>query len=194
MAYEVRLDFIKQLMLIFLFTIILLLWRKKHKLSLINSLIIITFFCYIIKLISVVFFPFYIPLTEEMEKLLYQQNTSFPLNFIPFKSMIDSISTRNSWVQNGGNLLLLLPFGFYLSLLRKKIGNTKEVLLLSFIFSVTIEIIQGIMNIIVGYNYRLVDIDDVILNTLGSLIGYILFRITFYFVNTTTNIDNILFK
>ena len=36
---------------------------------------------------------------------------------------------------------------------------------------------QFIISIILGYNYKVVDIDDIILNTIGGIIGYILYKL-----------------
>jgi uncharacterized membrane protein YoaT (DUF817 family) len=82
MAYVVSLDFTKQVILAILFSAIFIFLnlKRKQKFSLVNSLVLITFFCYIVELISVTFFPFYIPLTEEMKKLLSQKSTQLPLN------------------------------------------------------------------------------------------------------------------
>ena len=38
-----------------------------------------------------------------------------------------------------------------------------------------IELLQLVANAAVGVNYRSVDVDDVILNTIGALVGYALF-------------------
>jgi len=63
-----------------------------------------------------------------------------------------------------GNIVIFIPLGTYLSLLK----NDKRVitnLLLIFIVSLFVEIIQGLLGI--GAS----DIDDIILNCLGGLIG-----------------------
>ena len=36
---------------------------------------------------------------------------------------------------------------------------------------------QFIISIILGYNYKVVDIDDIILNIMGGIIGYILYKL-----------------
>ena len=48
-----------------------------------------------------------------------------------------------------------------------------------FLFSVSIETIQFIIGMLIGYNYRCIDIDDVILNTAGGILSVILFDLIF---------------
>ena len=44
------------------------------------------------------------------------------------------------------------------------------------LFSVCIELVQFIIGLLIGYNYRCVDIDDVILNSLGGIIILLIFE------------------
>jgi glycopeptide antibiotics resistance protein len=185
-GYRIDLLFPVQVLLVLLFSALLILFQRKQKKSLIQYIILISFCYYLVKLVSVTFFPFDISFTEEARKSLL--GTQAHPNFVPFRSIIDSIDNRTSWVQNGGNLLLLLPFGFYLPLLKRKVLSFKTVVLSGGLFSLTIEILQGCMNYLVGYNYRIVDIDDIILNTIGCLVGYTVFRILFLFINNLLNV------
>ena len=68
-----------------------------------------------------------------------------------------------------GNIALFLPFGFFTSFYLK-LERKRFVLLLTVIVSFVIEFIQ--LNI-----GRAFDVDDVILNVIGGLFGYILYRI-----------------
>jgi len=43
------------------------------------------------------------------------------------------------------------------------------------VLSVLIEIAQFSISLLVGYSYRRADIDDVIANTVGALLGYTIF-------------------
>jgi glycopeptide antibiotics resistance protein len=70
-----------------------------------------------------------------------------------------------------GNLALLFPFGMYLPLLFPKRNRFFSVLIASLLFSVIIETIQLITR------FRVADIDDVLLNTTGALLGFILFQL-----------------
>lgn len=97
----------------------------------------------------------------------------FHVNFIPFKSILGSFT--HSWymvpLRNiGGNLVLLAPFGFLLPLLRKNINTLGKVVSRGFLLSLSIELLQLI---IPG---RAADVDDLILNTLGLLLGFVAFK------------------
>lgn len=72
-----------------------------------------------------------------------------------------------------GNLLLFLPVGIFLPILNPKFKRLKNVLLLCFFCSLSIESIQyGLRQL---GTYRTVDIDDVILNTIGGLLGWLIY-------------------
>lgn len=69
----------------------------------------------------------------------------------------------------GGNLVWFLPFGFFLAL-RRKFCLLRTVIAASAGLSVSIEILQWIL--LSGVS----DIDDVIFNVLGAVLGYALYR------------------
>ncbi|AXG82744.1 VanZ family protein [Streptomyces paludis] len=71
--------------------------------------------------------------------------------------------------QIGGNLLMGAPFGVILPLLMPPRYRMVRVVLLTAVVMTLVELAQGAM--IQG---RAFDIDDVILNTSGALIGYLL--------------------
>ena len=73
-----------------------------------------------------------------------------------------------------GNIALFVPLGILLPLLSTRFLSLKRILLLALCMSLTIETIQFFLRF-VG-NPRAVDIDDVILNTLGACVGFALNR------------------
>ena len=86
------------------------------------------------------------------------------INLIPFKEMFRYDVGSYKFVKNiVGNILLFIPYGFFSSyyLNNKKIGTN---ITLCFIATFTIEVIQY-------YIGRVFDIDDIILNIVGGLIG-----------------------
>lgn len=71
------------------------------------------------------------------------------------------------------NVILLLPLGVYISLLWKPL-RLEHVALIIFLSSLTIEISQlalGSLGFVIGRSF---DVDDLILNTLGGVMGYII--------------------
>ena len=103
-------------------------------------------------------------------------------NFIPFATIIGYVSGMVSNDINIGiviinlvtNLLLFAPMGFFIPMLfQDKIKNTKQFLIIIIILTFLVEIIQFI-------TYRgSTDIDDIILNTIGASIVYMLMKTRF---------------
>lgn len=92
-------------------------------------------------------------------------------NFIPFKEIFRyQIGSRLFFKNVIGNMLMFLPYGFFITQFIKT-KNIKLISFLVFIASFTIEITQ----LAIG---RVFDIDDILLNILGGLLGYLLYRIT----------------
>ncbi len=89
-------------------------------------------------------------------------------NYIPFKEIFRYNIGSRKFIKNIlGNIMLFIPYGFLSSYILKnrKISIT---FILSLIVSVTIEVVQYHIG-------RVFDIDDIILNVLGGIIGGLLF-------------------
>jgi VanZ family protein len=76
---------------------------------------------------------------------------------------------RDAARQIGGNILLGVPFGVLLPMLAPRTRGILRVPVLTAMVMLLVELVQGA--IITG---RAFDIDDVILNTAGALLGYVL--------------------
>lgn len=89
-------------------------------------------------------------------------------NFVPFKEIFRYSIGSNKFIKNVlGNIILFIPFGFLSSYLLKnrKLG---VITILTIIASGTIETVQY-------YIGRVFDIDDIILNLLGGIIGFLIY-------------------
>jgi glycopeptide antibiotics resistance protein len=75
-----------------------------------------------------------------------------------------------------GNIIMFIPLGFLLPLLASKFDDVKRLIFTAALLSISIELLQFI-SISFG-TYRFVDIDDVMLNTFGAFMGYLLFQKT----------------
>lgn len=95
-------------------------------------------------------------------------------NLIPFKtisSYIVGISNYelDVWFFNlFGNVLAFVPMGFLLPLIINELRSVKAIIFTTFITSTILEVVQLILRLGIS------DIDDIVLNTLGGLIGYLL--------------------
>ena len=73
-----------------------------------------------------------------------------------------------------GNVIGFLPFGFFLPILSRRLRNGAVVTALGFGLSLLVESIQLVFKV------GCFDVDDLILNTLGAAIGYMLFAVCNY--------------
>src|SRR5690625_2135850 len=69
-----------------------------------------------------------------------------------------------------GNIMLFIPLGFLLPLLNKRLDKVLWIGLIGLLGSITIETIQTLFTL-----SRRGTVDDLVFNTLGSIIGYLLF-------------------
>ena len=100
------------------------------------------------------------------------QDVSYSSNFIPFKEMFRyDFGSRLFFKNVIGNMLMFLPYGFFVSSFLK-LKKPYLIILLTFITSLTIEVTQ----LSIG---RVFDIDDIFLNLFGGIFGYILYRFIF---------------
>ncbi|WP_240546029.1 VanZ family protein [Paenibacillus artemisiicola] len=92
------------------------------------------------------------------------------INLVPLSSISDflsgsSVNLKQFALANvGGNILIFIPLGVYVSVLRNNhSGRSHLLLILS--MSLAVEVIQGLLGI------GTADIDDILLNGLGGWIG-----------------------
>ncbi|MCL1819336.1 MAG: VanZ family protein [Oscillospiraceae bacterium] len=70
-----------------------------------------------------------------------------------------------------GNIGWFVPFGFFLPVLLKK-ERFSAVIITGFLFSLSIETLQYV------FRKGVAELDDLILNTLGVVIGYLIYKLT----------------
>lgn len=183
----------------FLFTIPFIL-HQYHKYGSINKfrvLIIYSFILYLITMFFLVILP--LPSIEEVSSM-----TSKTIQLKPFSFINDIIKETNfnlfqpdtylstlshpSFYTMLFNILMTIPFGMYLRYYYK--CSLKKTLLLTFLLSLFFELTQlsGLYGIY-PRPYRLCDVDDLITNTFGGLIGYFIMGIVDDFLPTRDEID-----
>ena len=93
-----------------------------------------------------------------------------PMNLLPF---IDVTSRRGDFIrQIVLNVLMTVPFGFLIPLIKKENTKLSKVVFYTFLLSLSIEILQPLIN-----GFRSSDITDIITNVIGGIIGYIIYLI-----------------
>lgn len=129
--------------------------KCKSKFILYQELLMLAFIIYILCLFHVVTF----------QDVNYGTN-----NFIPFKEILRYDIGTNKFIKNIiGNIIMFIPYGFFASYYLKN-KKASIIIILSLIVSSTIEIVQL-------YIGRVFDIDDVILNVFGGILGYLIYMI-----------------
>lgn len=144
------------------------------KFGLKKTAIICVFIAYITAVVCIVFFP--IPYDEEPIEYL---NGYTWYNFVPFATITEALSNGfgvTAFLQIFGNILLSVPFGFFVMMWMKK-PKLWKMFVFAFAFTVTIEVTQMFLGFAINNMYRNVDIDDVILNAIGAFIGFGLYKI-----------------
>lgn len=97
-----------------------------------------------------------------------------PANFLPFKTILPYLLGEKGWLMACinliGNIVLLVPIGFLVAVVSRKMTWQKS-LVLGIAASLAIEVIQAVFRV------GIFDIDDIILNGLGVVIGYWAFAV-----------------
>ena len=119
------------------------------------------------KEILLFFFAFYVLCLFQIVTLT-DASSSVGSNFIPFKEIFRYKLFSRLFIKNVvGNVLLFLPYGYFVG--RYFSGKSKILsIFLVFLASISIECTQ----LSIG---RVFDVDDIILNVIGGILGYLLF-------------------
>ncbi len=100
----------------------------------------------------------------------YQDVTSYGNNFIPFKEVTRYMIGSKLFYKNViGNIVLFMPYGFYASYYLR-LDKKRVAFLLILLVSLSIETVQ----LVIG---RCFDVDDIMLNIIGGMLGYFIYRI-----------------
>lgn len=142
---------------------LLVILKKKGK-SAIRQISYIGLFCsvFLILFATILF----VPITFQPENYI--------LNIKPF----NWIGTVNSFeqfvVEKVPNIMLFIPLGFFIPTVLIKKRKFYQVILISFAMTFSVEFFQYFIG-------RSSDIDDIITNLLGAMIGYAIFKIGYTF-------------
>lgn len=116
------------------------------------------------------FFPFSKVNGEIQPLVLYVKNIwPFRINIFPFIYLFDYPTLREALLNIIGNITMFIPLGIVWPSVYKKLDAHKKVICAGFGFSLFIEILQ------LPFYDRVSDIDDLLLNTFGFLIGYVIY-------------------
>ena len=138
---------------------------------------------YLVILTKLILFK-YIPLTEIINHFTFSNNEYHwrSNNFIPFKTIIFYLFIAdvnvNIRIENiVGNIIGFAPFGFILPSLAKGFQKLGAVAFATFCLSITFELLQLVLEL------GSFDVDDLILNTIGGILGYIPIKLILLIIN-----------
>ena len=157
--------------------------RTKKQVKVFNEILLTIFILYIIGLASQTIVPYWnMGIYSDTGKFYFNirlTNSISEINLIPFKTLYEYLFVNNTSVSSWSsvsilnifaNTLLFIPLGLLTPLIWEKYDSFYKILTLGLISTCLIEFIQ----IFIG---RSTDIDDVILNTIGVIIGYTIFKL-----------------
>ncbi|WP_415817838.1 VanZ family protein [Mesobacillus thioparans] len=156
-------------------------YRNQVRVSWYKEMFILLFIIYMSLVVSVTLFPIPIGFGFDYE------GSSRSINFLPLVSIMDNIRQIGTAydgdvlfmisliIRNvGGNILLLMPLGFLVPIISRHLNDLKSVFLLGLAVSVAIELFQ-LLESFGGSWGRITDIDDVICNVIGVVIGHFIY-------------------
>lgn len=107
-------------------------------------------------------------------------NREYSYNLVPFLEIKrfwlnrEVIGNFAVFINLAGNVLAFVPFGFFLPMLNRHTRGLFRMGLFTFEFSLLVETIQLVSKV------GSFDVDDLILNTLGGILGYLIFALCDY--------------
>lgn len=142
--------------------------KQEHKVW-ISRLTKILFVIYIIILVYFLFFSERYGRVSGSEEYRYNLKLFYEIKrFIIYRR---ELGWESFIVNIFGNIFAFAPFGFALPIISPKNKKFLNIFLLSFELTLTIEVMQLLLKV------GIFDVDDIFLNTLGGIVGYLGFTI-----------------
>lgn len=137
--------------------------RQKRSIVLISSLLFIIYISFMIYVLFIS--PYY---NRAPGRVGY--------NLVPFKTILHYIinfryyTLENALTNLLGNIVVFIPLGFFLPIIFRLLRRASKTIMLVLILSLAAETTQRLLAV------GSFDIDDIILNTMGGIIGYLVFK------------------
>ncbi len=119
---------------------------------------------YLILMVDKTQFPIFTE-NSAMQKELGGIKLGRDINLIPFKDALHMTSVLN--------IFMFVPVGFLLGMLKGK--KWKRITVVGLIISFLVESGQLLTNVFIGYNFRTADVNDLIFNTVGTVVGLLIY-------------------
>lgn len=151
------------------------LYMRKRKINRPRELVMLLFFLYCMSIFSQTIIPdFYV---IEGKIILNASSLYMRGNFIPFQTIrlyyeqLGGPIAQIAFYNLAGNIILFIPFGYFIPLLFPKLRGWRKMLAVALCIPLFIECTQYFIG-------RSIDIDDVFLNAIAIIIGFILFSMS----------------
>lgn len=134
-------------------------WKREAEL-------ILVYICLVV-VVRFTFCPFG-TVDGQIHPLLFDASQMFPprVNLVPLKYLLDYLIVGEAVLNTVGNIAMFVPIGIIWPLVFRQLDRHKKVIASGMGLSLCIEILQ------LPFFDRVTDIDDLILNSLGFLVGY----------------------
>ena len=160
------------LLLEFVFTLIWLairagVWYKQKHIDWKREAVLLLMYINLAVIIRFVFFPMD-KVDGQVQPLIFDIATVYPfrVNLVPLVNLFDYDNKRNLLLNVIGNAAMFIPSGIVLPIIYKRLDSFIKVILAGGGISLCIEMMQ------LPFSVRASDIDDLILNTAGVMLGY----------------------
>lgn len=142
-------------------------WRQNRKISVKRELELILVYICLIVVARFTFFPFS-KVNGQVQPLVFDASRAFPprVNLVPIVYLFDYEIRREALINFIGNTAMFIPIGIIWPSVFRKLDTPARVITAGVCFSLFIEILQ------LPFYDRVTDVDDLLLNSLGYLLGY----------------------
>ena len=169
---DVRIPFLYALLLFTAIWLIyrLCIWIRHRTIEWRREAILLLMYFNLAVIIRFVFFPLE-RINGKIQPLIFSASNILPFKIIliPFVGMFDYLTKRNMLVNVIGNIAMFIPTGIILPIISRKLDRFGKVVAVGALISLCIEVLQLL------FSERTTDINDLILNTIGTAVGFCIF-------------------
>ena len=150
-------------------------WTKQKHIDWKREAVLLLMYVNLAVIIRFTFFPMS-KVDGQVQPLIFDIATAFPfrVNLFPLVNLFDYDNKRDLLLNIIGNVAMFIPSGIVLPIIYRRLDTFVKVLLAGSCISLCIEIIQ------LPFSVRATDIDDLILNTVGVIVGYGIYALIRY--------------
>ena len=145
-------------------------WLKQGKIDWKREALLVLMYINLAVIIRFAFFPM-AKVNGKIQPLIFEPAKIIPfkINLEPFIHLSEYDNRKHMILNLVGNIGMFIPSGIILPIIYKKLNSFGKVVLTGFLMSLAIEILQ------LPFAVRTSDVDDLILNTAGVILGYLIY-------------------